>query len=430
MASPAPIADSNQYDVLSSPRDEGKTDEGLRSRFGKDDIKEQAFQAREMIKSKVLDLKEQVVSSGIVNTVSSQLQPAIDLVKEKAGISKDVPNEQAVEDLKDDAAGEWEEVKRKGNRQMKKAKEVVNQKLDENLTKDQKAKLNKGLRQAKRGANQLEGEARGWSNQLINSTLSAPRLRPVKNFIVRNNLQLPAVILGAILTLWMGLTLIRLITSVATPSKPEFDIHSKENTAAWLRYHAGDYKDRAIDMKDSLATRAAAFLANYEWDALKGRAVDYRDIGMNKLGLTEPTWTEWAWAKLMGRPITWQDRVTNVLSLAKSGLNRADLHKEGIFDRMKHMLNPEPTLTEKASGMASGVYDSIKANIPGMRTPVVEPTGVVDGIKMKLQDGINTVTSGANYIKNRVVHSAQEAAHIAQDRANEASDKAKFKAGL
>lgn len=383
-----------------------------------------------------MDLKEQVVSSGIVNTVSSQLQPAIDLVKEKAGISKDVPNDQVVEDLKDDAAGEWEEVKRKGNRQAKKAKDVVNQKLDENLTKEQKAKLNKGLRQAKRGVNQLEGEARSWSNQLINSTLVGPRLRPVKSFIVRNNLQLPVVILGAILTLWLGLTLIRLITSVTTPSVPEFDIHSKENTAAWLRYHAGEYKDRAIDMKDSLAARAAAFLANYEWDALKGRAIDYRDIGMNKLGLREPTWSEWAWAKLMGRPITWQDRVTNVLSLAKLGLNRADLHKEGIFDRMKHMLHtshPEPTLTEKASGMASGVYDSIKANIPnipGMSAPVVEPVGVVDGIKMKLQDGINTVTSGANYIKNRVVHSAQEAAHIAQDRANEAADKAKYKAGL
>jgi hypothetical protein len=245
-----------------------------------------------------------------------------------------------------------------------------------------------------------------------------------------------------------------LITSVATPTVPEFDIHSKENTANWLRYHAGEYRDRAADMKDSLSGRAASFLANYEWDALKNRAVDYRDIGLNKLGLREPTWTEWGWAKLTGRPITWQDRVSGVLKLAQDGINRADLQKDGIFNRVKNMLHPhEPTLTERASG----VYDSIKSNIPGMHTAPAE--GVVDGLKHKIQDGIDSIRShlpggesieaarqrayeathpstldqiksGATYLKNRVVHGAQEAAHIAQDRANEAADKAKYKAGL
>ena len=58
--SPIAVVDTNQFDALSSPNaDEGKSQEGIRSRFGKDDVKEQAYQAREMIKSKVFDLKEQ-----------------------------------------------------------------------------------------------------------------------------------------------------------------------------------------------------------------------------------------------------------------------------------------------------------------------------------------------------------------------------------
>jgi hypothetical protein len=447
MSSPVAVADSNQFDVLSSPIDEGKSQEGLRSRFGKDDLKEQAYQAREMIKTKVYDLKEQVVNSGIVNTVTSQLQPAIDLVKEKTGITG--TNEEVAAEIQDKAEGEWQEVKHKGRKQIAKGKEIVDQELDSRLTKEQRAKLNKGLKQAKRGAKEIEGQAKGFSNDLINLTLSNPRLRPVKSFIQRNNLQLPVVIFGSLFTLWFGLTLIRLVTDVATPKVPEFDIHSKTETMNWLKYHAGEYKDRAIDMKDSLSGRAAAFLANYEFDKLKGRALDYKDIGMNKLGLTEPTWGEWAWAKLTGRPITWQDRVENVLDLTKQGLNRVDLKTGGLFDRVKHMLSPhEPTLGEKASDM----YDSIKNTIRP------EPT-MMDNIKNSVVDGVNTIRShlpggesieaarqrayeaahpstldqlknGATYLKNRVVHGAQEAAHIAQDRANEAADKARYKTGL
>lgn len=452
MSSPVAVSDSNQYDVLSSPIDEGKSAEGIRSRFSKDDIKEQAFQAREMIKSKVLDLKEQVVKTGVVNTVSAQLQPAIDFAKEKVGLPTTASTERLAAEVQDQATGEWQEVKRKGAKQLAKGKEALDEQLDEKLTKEQRAKLNKSLRQAKKGAIQLEGQAKGFSNKLINLTLSNPRLRPMKSFIQRNNLQLPVVILGSLFTLWFGLTLIRLVTDVATPKVPEFDIHSKTETLNWLKYHAGEYKDRAIDMKDSLSGRAAAFLANYEWDKLKGRAIDYRDIGMNKLGLAEPTWGEWAWAKLTGRPITWQDRVENVLELTKQGLNRVDLKTGGLFDRVKHMLSPhEPTMAEKASD----VYDSIKSHIPGMRP---EPS-MMDNVKNTIVDGVNTIRShlpggesieaararayaaahpstidqiksGATYLKNRVVHGAQEAAHIAQDRANEAADKAKYKVGL
>lgn len=443
------MVDSNQYDVLSSPIDEGKSSEGLRARFGKDDLKEQAFQAREMIKTKVFDLKEQVVNSGIVNTVTSQLQPAIDLVKEKAGIAPSATAEEAAAELQEQAAGEWQEVKRKGNKQLQKSKEAVDHELDSRLTKEQRAKLNKGLRQAKKGAVQLEGQAKGWSNDLINLTMSNPRVRPIKNFIQRNNLQLPVVIFGSLFTLWFGLTMIRLVTDVTTPKVPVFDIHSKTETMNWLKFHAGEYKDRAIDMKDSLSGRAAAFLANYEWDKLKGRALDYKDIGMNKLGLQEPTWGEWAWARLTGRPITWQDRVENVLDLTKQGLNRVDLKTGGLFDRVKHMLSPhEPTMAEKASG----VYDSIRNTIHP------EPT-MMENVKSTIVDGVNTIRShlpggesieaarqraydathpstldqlknGATYLKNRVVHGAQEAAHIAQDRAQEAADRAHYKTGI
>lgn len=453
MSSPVNVSDSNQFDVLSSPNAEGKSQEGglagLRARFSKDDVKEQAFQAREAIKTKAVDLKEQVVGSGLINTVQANVasltaaaSSGIETLKAQVGLAG-ATNEEVVSEIQEKAGPEWEEVKRKGNKQMKKAAAVVDQKLDENLTQDQRAKLNKATRQAKKGAIQLERQAEGWSNTLINSTLRGPALRPVKTFIQRNNLQLPVVVFMSLFSLWLGLNMIRLVTSVATPKVPEFDIHSKEATMDWVKYHAGEYKDRAIDMRTSLSGRAAAFLANHQFDKMRNSAIDYRDIALNKLGLAEPTWGEWAWAKLTGRPITYQERVESVLNLAKDGLSRADLKTGGLFAGLKHTLFPEATLGDK-----------IKAQIPGMK-----PVGVVEGLKNSIVDGIDTIRShlpggesveaarqrayeathpstidqlknGATYVKNRIVHGAQEAAHIAQDRANEAADKARYKTGL
>jgi len=434
--SPIPMNDhQNQFEVLN---DEGKIeDNSLRSRFGKDDIKEQAFQAKEAVKTKVIDLKEQVVNSNLYHTVTDSLEKGIEFAKEKAGIQKS--NEELLADAQEKAAGGWEEVKRKGHKASKKAEQVINEKLDENLTPEQK----RTLKSAGRTAKKLEHRAEGFANKFLNMTFNTPQLRPFKHFIQRNHLQLPLMIFASFMTLWMGLTIIRWITYFTIPAKPEFDIHSPENTFAWLKYHAGDYKDKAVDMRDSLSARAATFLAQHDFDRLKSGAIDYRDIGLRWLGLQEPTWSEWAWAKLLGRPITWQDRVNNVLDLAKDGINRVDLKSGGLFDRVKHMLHPEPTL-----------YESVRDNIPGLRQE-----GLVDGMKHKLQDGIDTVRShlpggesieslrqrayeathpstldqlksGAEYIKNRVVHGAQEAVHIAQDRANEASDKFKYKTGL
>lgn len=457
MSSPVEVQDSNQFDVLRSPV-EGKQDEGLRSRFSKDDIKEQAFQAREAIKTRALDLKEMVVSktsglaqSDVVKSVSTQIQSGIDFAKEKVGIAKDTSNEDAAVQLQEKAEGEWQEVKHKGRAQVKKAKEVVDDKLDENLTSKQRQQLNKAALKAKKGAVQLERQAEGFSNTLINNTLRGPQLRPLKMFIQKNNLQLPVVILGSLLTLWLGLTMIRMVTMITSPKVPEFDIHSKEATMDWVKYHAGEYKDKAIDMRSSLTGRAAAFLANHEFDKLKNSAIDWKEVGIRKLGLQEPTWGEWAWAKITGRPITWQDRVTSVLDLAKDGISRVDLKSAGLFAGIKNYLHPEPTMADRAAG----AYDYVKTHMPGQR----EPEGVVDGLKHRLQDGIDNIRShlpggesieaarqrayeathpstldqirsGANYIKNRVIHGAQEAGHIAQDRANELADKAKLKTGL
>lgn len=455
------VEQTNQFDVLASPIDEGKSSE-VRRRGGKDDIKEQAFQAREGIKSKAADLKEQVVASkdNLLGKVQSSLSSGIELAKQKAGYAADKPTDEIVEEVQEQAEEGWEAVKRKGKHQAKQAKEVVNQKVDENLTQEQKQKLKKGLKTAERGAKDAQLQAQSWSNNLIGQVFAGPQLRPVKNFIVRNNLQLPVVILGALLSLWAGLTIIRLITSAATPAKPEFDIHSKEATAEWLRYHAGDYKDRAVDMKDSLSARAATYLANHNWQKMQGKAIDYKDIGMRRLGLAEPTWGEWAWAKLTGRPVTWEDRVNSVLSLAQNGINRVDLKHlagAGLLNKVKSAFaTPEPTLADRASA----AYDRVKSHLPGQAVP--EPS-YYESLKQNLADGVESIKakipgteaareaaeiakakayaathpstldkikSGANYVKNRIVHGAEEIGHNVQDRSNEAADKAKLKMGL
>jgi hypothetical protein len=115
-----------------------------------------------------------------------------------------------------------------------------------------------------------------------------------------------------------------MLREAATPHHPPaFDIHSPEASIAWIKYHAGAYKDQVVvDLRASLADRAAALVANHAHDLqlAKYGLVEYRDIGMHKLGLSEPTWTEWAWAKLTGQPITWRERVRHIVKLAKQGI--------------------------------------------------------------------------------------------------------------
>lgn len=455
----SPNTKSRQYDVLS---DEGKSQPvGMRTRH-KDDVKEQNYQAREGLKARAVDLKEKIVNFGNDGELPNKVRQGVELAKEKVGLSEPTDDssqgldepEEILEEIREGVGNEWEEVKRKGRQQVKKASQAI----DENLSPSQRRRLEETAGKVKKGAvqmeRQIERQARGWSNWIINNTLRGQQLRPVKRFIVQNRLQLPAVILLSLLSVWLGLTVIRLLTSVASPRVPEFDINDKDASLAWLKYHAGEFKDRAVDMKDSLSARAASYLANVDTDQMKSDAIDYRDIGLRKLGLTEPTWGEWAWARLTGRPITWQERVESVLGLAKDGIAKVDLRqKEGIIDRVKHMLRPEPTLNERASEAA----DALRRNMPNMPEG---GEGIVEGIRTSLQDGVETIRShlpdtgvtmdslkqratdavhpstldqiksGANYIKNRVVHGAQEAVHIAQDRANEAADKAKYQAGV
>ena len=472
---------SNQYGALQSPTlssaDDGKTaDAGSRLRFGKDDLKEQAYQAREMVKTKAADLREQVMKDGVLATAQAQMQPAIDAVKHQvAGLTEkateatepgaDVDDATLDDDTAEGeataAAGQWEEVKRRGGNQMAKAADAVSSKLDASLSAAQRAQLKQAGARVKQGAARLEQRAEGWTNRLLDvGVLSSARLRPAKAFIRRHNLQLPSVILASLVGLWLSLTLIRLVTSVSHPHAPAIDIHSPAASTAWIKYHAGEYKDKALDMRASLTDRAAAFLANHDYDAMRGKAIDYRQIGLSKLGLAEPTWGEWAWAKLTGRPITWQERVQHVIDLTKQGVQRPD-----ILTRLG--LRHEPTMQQKANG----VVDSIKAHMPSMPSmPSVhmpsmpnilhkaEPASTLDNIKASLADGVDTlrahlpghadvdaakarayaathastldnIKTTAEYVKNRIVHGSQEAAHRAQDAAQAAADKARYKVG-
>jgi len=393
---------------------------------------------------------------------------------------------------------------------------------------------------------------------------------------------------------WLSLSLIRVISQASAPAEPEFDIHSLEASKAWAKHHAGNYKNQALDMKESLSSRAAHFLANTpNVDSIRTQAVDWKDIGMNKLGLQQPTWTEWAMHYVTGRPITWQGRVLSVLDLTKKGLkaytaptratiNRAAGYvdnKLGASDKLnsaKSLLGRnveirEPTLLEKAQSWITGKdaslnaraeaearlqaeslsgrvgaaadslkaslvdgVESLKARIPGSadaeaathRSTLDKVTDGIESIKAripgtaeakaaaeaaahrstldkvtdninggiasikahipgtadakaaaeaathrstldKVTDNINggiesikahipgtaeakaaaelaqaklaapthrstldKVASGAEYVKNRIVHGAEEAQHIAQDKANRVMDEAKLKAGL
>ena len=447
----------------------------MRSRFSKDDIKDQAYQAREYVKTKAIDLKEQINKEGVAATVQAQLQPAIDLVKEKVG------------ELTSSGSSTDATPVRRGGPQIKQTGI---------LSAEQQANL-------QRGVQDLQEKAVDISNEAYS------RMRQVKQVIRKNRLQTPAFILGTLLTLWIGLTVIRLTTR---QTKPEFDIHSQEASTSWLKYHAGDFRGKMIDMKESLTDRAASFLSNHDFDALKTKTIDYREIGMKKLGLTEPTWSEWAWAKLTGRPITWKDRVEHVVDLTKQGIQRPD-----ILTRLG--LKHQPTLNEKASGMADSIHgkasgladsvsgkvsgladslsgkasgladsaaglvdsvsgkashlaDSLKAQIPDSLhshmhsfRDAVDPTpSSIDVLKAKVQAGVDSLKehlphsadelaaltkaklgaateidrpsstlddlrSKAEYVKNRAVHGTQEAIHKAQDAAQRAADELRYTVG-
>ena len=393
--------------------------------------------------------------------VMSQIGKGIESVKSKvASMTGDssianASNQELLNKASEAAEGEWETVKHRGHKAVKQGEKL----LDENLTPQQKAQLQKAAKSVKRAEAKAEG--------LFASVMSAaPQLRPARRFIERNNLQLPVMVLGALFSLWISLSLIRIITTAASsPRVPEFDIHSAENSAHWLKWHAGEYKNRAVDLKDSLSSRAASFLANHDQDLdfskMQAQAVDWRDIGMKRLGLGEPTWTESALAWFTGRPLTWQDRVQSVLDLAKQGL-KATATKKGLKASVE---SAQQQASDIAAGVG-GVVESIRASMHHKAAESAPPAeGIVHNLKHKIEDGVNSVRahlpgsaaaaaaaeleaarqraydatphstldnlkSGAEYIKNRVIHGAEEAAHIAHDRANKAMDEAKYKAGL
>jgi len=175
-----------------------------------------------------------------------------------------------------------------------------------------------------------------------------------------------------------------------------------------------------IDLKDSLAGRAANFLANHELDKLQEKAIDWRDIAINKLGLSEPTWGEWAWSYITGRPTTWQGRVMSVLDLAKSGLKATAL-KQG-YASMKGAVNDklgihEPTLLERATNYALGRDTSLQGRVQAQANSLGERVSggaadVVDSVKHTLGDTINTI---------REHIPGTEAAELARQKAWEAT---------
>jgi len=494
------VADSNQFDALATPTTNEQKSWEATGRGLKDDAKQQAADAKQQVKGKAAQLQEQVVS-GAKQTVQAAKDKAAQLTGNKK--LADASADELLAEGQDAAAEGWEEVKRRGNRAVKEGERA----LDEKLTPEQKAKLNKASRDVKQAGAKAQRKAEG----LFASLLSAPQLRPVGRFIEKNNLQLPALVLGALLTLLVSLTLLRALTQATTPAEPEFDIHSLEASKAWAKHHAGNYKNQALDVKESLTARAAHFLANTpNVDSIRTQAVDWKDIGVRKLGLAEPTWSEWAMHYVTGRPITWQGRVESVLSLAKTGLKSHSARASEKLTGAKALLNDklglrEPTLLEKAqswitgkdaslaaraeaearlqaaslsgrvgaaadslkAGLADGVA-SIKAHIPGSadakaaaeaaahRSTLDKVTDNINGgiaslkahipgtaeakaaaelAQAKLaaathRSTLDKVASGAEYIKNRIVHGAEEAEHIAHDKANRLMDEAKLKAGL
>jgi hypothetical protein len=247
------VADSNQFDVLQGSPVDTESKQWERSARGlKDDAKEQAHQAKTQLKSKAMDLKEQVVA-GAAKGVKMAKQKAAD-VSGKPELA-DASSEELAAAAQDVAQESWTELKKRGSKVVEQGAQQLDAKLHEKLTPQQRAKLDQGVRQAKATGRKAKVQAEGLFNQMM----SAPQLRPFRNFVVRNNLQLPVMIFGALVTLWLSLTIIRLITTAATPKVPEFDIHSKEASLNWLKWHAGDYKNQAIDMKDCQNSGKLAF---------------------------------------------------------------------------------------------------------------------------------------------------------------------------
>lgn len=476
-SSPVVMADSNQYAALQgSPIvEEGKVRDSS-SRSMKDDIKQQAFEAREGVKAKAAVLKEQLAGSDIVHTVTTQLGKGLEFAKAKAAnLTGDPSIEKASNDeLVEKADEQWTTVKKEVKHRGNKAAKELDAKIDEKLTSKQKAQLNRGVKQAKHAGVRAQKEAVG----LFDRVLSNPQLRSTRRFIKDNKLELPLMIISTILTLWLSLTIIRLVTMAATPRVPEFDIHSKEASMNWLKWHAGEYKDRATDMKDSLSGRAASFLANHQLDKLQQQAIDWKDIGMKRLGLAEPTWSESIWAYATGHPVTWQGRVESVLELAKRGIQTSAV-KQGINSMSSSLKDSlgihQPTMWERAANWVTGYDPSLQGRMQatvaglgaGMQAKAAEYGGGINGavtdIKDKLVEGVTTVRAHlpggadaaaqleaarlaaykathpstldnikntAEYLKNRVVHGSEEAAHIAQDKAQRIMDEAKYKTGL
>lgn len=239
-SSPVVMADSNQFAALQgSPiAEEGKTrDSGVRGL--KDDAKQQAYEAREGIKAKAAGLKEQLVGSDIYSTVTSQLGKGIEFAKQKAaGITGDssiatASNDELVEKADEQWTTVKKEVRQRGSKAVKEGAQKLDAKLDENLTQKQKAQLKSGVKQAKQAGARAQRGAVG----LFDRVLSAPQLRSTRTFIKNNKLELPVMILGTFLTIWLSLTMIRLVTMAATPRVPEFDIHSKEASMNWLKWY-------------------------------------------------------------------------------------------------------------------------------------------------------------------------------------------------
>jgi len=164
---------------VAQSKHEQKSEASARSM--KDDVKQQAYEAKTQAKGKAAQLQEQVIT-GTQQGVQAAKNKAAQLTGNKK--LAEASTEELLAEGQDAAAEGWEEVKRRGNKAIKDGERA----LDEKLTPEQKAKLNKASRDVKQAGAKAQRKAEG----LFGSVLSAPQLRPVRNFIERNNLSCPS----------------------------------------------------------------------------------------------------------------------------------------------------------------------------------------------------------------------------------------------
>jgi len=96
------------------------------------------------------------------------------------------------------------------------------------------------------------------------------------------------------------------------------------------------------------------------------------------------------------------------------------------------------SLSGKVSGTIDSIKDTVSEGIANVRSHIpgtAEAREAAELAKQRAYEAthpstLSKVSSGAEYIKNRIVHGAEEAAHRAEESTKRAMDEAKLKTGL